>query len=80
MQLGDMYPAVLTFVLVAILLGVGLTVLGTLGNSTSLTSTASAAVNSTVTSVDDFVTWIPILVVIIAASIIISMVVRSFRG
>lgn len=80
MKLQDMYPAVLTFVLVAILLGVGLTVLGNLGNSAGITSAASAALNDSVTALDDFVPWFTVLVVIIAAAIIIGMVIRSFSG
>jgi len=80
MKLGDMYPAVLTLVLVAILLGVGLTVLGYLATSTGITADASSAINSSITALDDFVTWFAILVVIISAAIIIGMVIRSFSG
>ena len=80
MKLGDMYPAVLTLVLVAILLGVGLTVLGYLSTSTGITADASSAINSSITALDDFVTWFAILVVIISAAIIIGMVIRSFSG
>ena len=80
MKLADMYPAVLTLVLVAILLGVGLTVLGNLGDAAGITSDASAAVNSSITAIDDFVPWFTVMVVIIAAAIIIGMVIRSFSG
>lgn len=80
MKLQDMYPAVLTFILVAILIGVGVTVLGNLSTSTGISSTGSAAINDSVTAIDDFVGWFAILVVIIAAAIIIGMVLKSFSG
>lgn len=80
MKLGDMYPAVLTLVLVSILLGVGLTVLGNLATSTGITPEASLAINNSILAIDDFVPWFTVLVVIIAAAIIIGMVIRSFSG
>jgi type II secretory pathway component PulF len=79
MQLGDMYPAVLTIVLIGIIIGVGVIVLDEFGRSASVGAQASCAVNSTRDSVDDFVTWIPVIVIIIAAAIILGLVMRSFR-
>ena len=38
------------------------------------------AVDSSITSIDDFVSWFAILVVIIMAAIIIGIVLRSFTG
>jgi len=80
MKLQDMYPAVLTLVLVSILLGVGLTVLGNLSTAGGISPAASTAVNSSITAIDDFVPWFTVIVVIIAAAIIIGMVIRSFSG
>lgn len=80
MKLQDMYPAVLTFVLVAILIGVGLTVLANLSSATGISGAASLAINNSITAIGGFVTWFSILVVIIAAAIIIGMVIRSFSG
>jgi len=80
MQLGDMYPAVLTLVLVGIILGVGIIVLDQFGQTEGIGGAASCAVNSTRDAVDDFATWIPVIVIIIAAAIIIGMVIRSFRA
>lgn len=45
-----------------------------------LASDAQAALDSSVTSIDDFVGWFAILVVIIVAAIIIGLVLRSFSG
>jgi len=80
MRLGDMYPAVLTLVLIGIILGVGLTVLGNLASNTGLTNAAAVAVNSTIGAVDDFPTWLGIIVIVIAAAIIIGLVTGSFGG
>ena len=80
MNLGDMYPAILTLVLVTILLGVGLTVLGKLSSASGISTTASTAINDSVAALDDFVPWFVVFVVIIASAIIIGMVVRSYGG
>ena len=80
MYLGDMYPAVLTIVLIGIVLGVGIVVLDEFGRTGSVGATASCAINSTRDSVDDFVTWIPVIVIVIAAAIILGLVMRSFKG
>jgi type II secretory pathway component PulF len=80
MNLQDMYPAVLTLVLVSILIGVGLTVLSNLGNSSGISATANTSIQSSITAISGFTTWFTIIVIIIAAAIIIGMVIRSFRG
>ena len=79
MNLGDMYPAVLTIVLIGIVIGVGVIVLDEFGGSAGIGTQASTAINSTRDAVDDFVTWIPVIVIIIAAAIILGLVMRSFR-
>ena len=78
MELGDMYPAVLTIVLIGIVIGVGVIVLDEFGRA-DIGAAASTAVNSTRDATDDFVTWIPVIVIIIAAAIILGLVMRSFR-
>ncbi len=78
MELGDMYPAVLTIILIGIVIGVGVIVLDEFGRA-SIGGQASSAINSTRDAVDDFVTWIPVIIIIIAASIILGLVMRSFR-
>lgn len=80
MNLQDMYPAVLTIILIGIVIGVGVIVLNQFGNTASVGGQASCAINSTRDAVDDFVTWIPVIVIIIAAAIILGLVMRSFRG
>lgn len=79
MNLGDMYPAVLTIVLIGIVLGVGVLVLDEFGGTSGIGTAASTAVNATRDAVDDFVVWIPVIVIVIAAAIILGLVMRSFR-
>jgi len=78
LSLGDMYPAVLTIVLVGIVLGVGLYVLATF--SDQVTGTANTAVNATITGLATFADWIAIIVVVIAAAIVLGVVLSSFGG
>lgn len=81
MSLGDMYPAVLTIVLIGVLLGVGLVILGTLQTNSAITAVTPAvtAINATVVGLGTFASWIGIIVLVIAAAIVIGLVVNSFR-
>ena len=78
MSLGDMYPAVLTIVLVGIVLGVGLYVLSTFSTQLATDATAQGAVNTTITGLATFADWIAIIVVVIAAAIVLGVVMTSF--
>ena len=78
MSIGDMYPAVLTIVLVGIVLGVGLYVLSTFATQISSDTTAQTAVNTTISGLADFADWIAIIVVVIAAAIVLGVVLSSF--
>ncbi len=80
MSLGDIYPAVLTLVLVGIVLGLGIYILSSVDDNISDT-TASEAINDTLTGVAGFSDWIAIIVVVIAAAIVLGIVLSSFgRG
>ena len=79
MELRDLYPSILAIVLVGIVIGVGIVVLDKMQLAIE-SDTAQAAINSTRDGIDDFVIWIPVIVIIIAAAIIIGMVIRSFRA
>lgn len=78
MNIGDMYPVILTIVISVVLLGVGLTILGKLSASSGVTTTASEKINTSITGLGEFATWIGIIVLVAAAAIIITLVVRSF--
>jgi len=79
MTLGDMYPAVLTIVLIGIILGLGIYILAAVDAEIS-DATASNAINETVTGLATFGGWIAIIVVVIAAAIVLGIVLSSFGG
>jgi len=77
MSLGDMYPAVLTIVLIGIVLGIGLYVLAEVESNMTGGSTA---INTTVTGLGGLADWIAVIVVVIAAAIVLGIVISSFGG
>ena len=78
MGLSDMYPAVLTIVLVGIILGIGIYVLTQVE---SKIVGGSAAINTTATGLAGLASWIGVIVVVIAAAIVLGIVISSFgRG
>jgi len=63
------------------LLGVVLTVLGKMAASTGITTKAETAINNTITAVSDIPTsWLPILVIVAIAGIILFLVMRFGSG
>ena len=77
MVLGDMYPAVLTIVLIGIVLGIGLYVLSQVESNVA---GGSAAINTTITGLGGLASWIAVIVVVIAAAIVLGIVISSFGG
>jgi len=78
MSLGDMYPAVLTIVLIGIILGIGIYVLTEVE---SKVTGGSSAINTTATGLGGMASWIAVIVVVIAAAIVLGIVISSFgRG
>ena len=75
LSLGDMYPAALTIVLVGIVLGVGLYVLAQV--EANITG-GSTQINTTITGLGGLASWIAVIVVVIAASIVLGIVISSF--
>jgi len=79
MGLGDLYPAVLMIVLIGIVLGIGLYVLAEVSEQTAVGSVEGAeAINTTITGLAGLSTWIAVIVVVIAASIVLGVVISSF--
>lgn len=80
-SIQSLYPAIMAFILIAVLLGVGLIILTEFAGTTAIDGTAAeTALNSSVTALDDFVDWFPIIVVVLAAAVIIGIVMRGFAG
>ena len=78
--LGDLYPAIMTFVIVGILLGVGLIVLDNFLTNIDSSAEANTAVNDTIQALGDFSGWFGIIVVVICAAVILAIVLRSFAA
>ena len=74
-SLGDLYPAVLTIVLIGIILGIGLYVLNQV--EANITG-GSTYINTTVTGLGGLASWIAVIVVVIAAAVILGIVISSF--
>jgi len=77
LTLGDMYPAVLTIVLVGIILGIGLYVLAQVEANIAGGSTE---INTTITGLGGMASWIAVIVVVIAAAVVLGIVISSFGG
>jgi len=77
MTLNDIYPAVLTIVLIGIILGIGIYVLAEVDDNIT-DATASSAINTTISGLADFASWIAVIVVVIAAAIVLGIVLSSF--
>jgi len=77
MGLNEMYPAIMTLVMIGILLGIGLLVLSEVSENID-NNDAQTAVNDTLEGIGNFADWIPVIVVVIAAAIILGLVLRSF--
>jgi len=75
LSLGDMYPAVLTIVLIGIVLGIGLYVLAEV--ESNITG-GSSQINTTITGLGGLANWIAVIVVVIAAAVVLGIVISSF--
>jgi len=77
--IGDMQTIALVIMVTGIVIGIGVYVLATMGSTLSSTSAAaSTIVNNTADAVGDFADWLPIIVVISAAAIILGIIGMAF--
>ena len=70
----------LAFVVVAVILGVGATILTQVQTTQTAATTAYNATGYGITGVGTLSQWLPIIAVIVAAAIVIGIIVQSFRG
>jgi ABC-type spermidine/putrescine transport system permease subunit II len=78
MDLGDLFPAVVTFVAIGVLLAFGLNVQGTIGNSFTAGSYEKNATNNALQANDNLSKNLPILGTIIVAAVVIGVLVKAF--
>jgi len=79
-SLQDMSAYALAFAVVAIVLGVGATILTQVQSTQTSGTTAYNATGYGLTGTSTMSQWLPIIAVIIAAAIVIGIIVTAFRG
>jgi len=79
-NLNSIFGAVITLSVTVMVLGIALTILGKLGATSGVSNSASAAVNSSITQLDDFVEWIGIIVIAIAGGVVFTLVLQAFQN
>jgi len=80
MGIGDLYPVILTIAIVGILLAVVLYVLSAFGDQMTNHSAADNATDDIIDDFVDFIPWMGIILLIVAAAIVLGIVINSFAG
>jgi len=80
MGIGDLYPVILTIVLVAILIAISLFVLDEFGDQMTENSSAANATDDVIDDIADFVPWIGVILLIVAAAIVLGILIRNLAG
>ena len=76
--IGDLPNLVMILVVAIIFLGVGLLVLDKFHGQLTVGSEAEKATNASIVGIGDFSDWIPTIVVVVAAAIILGLIVTAF--
>lgn len=81
MQINNLYGFVLSLVLVAVVVGVGMIVLSNFGGTGGLSTGASTALNNSVTSLSAILnTWYPLIITVGVLGVVIALLLASFGG
>ena len=78
LTIGDIAPLAITFVVVAIVLGVGADVLDNIQDGQSQNSSAYNATGYGLTAIGKFSNWLPTIAVIVVAAVIIGIIYMYF--
>ncbi|MBA7493903.1 hypothetical protein ES702_04468 [subsurface metagenome] len=78
--IGDIYPVVLTIALVGILLAIVLFVLAEFGDQMTNDSAEQNATEAISDDFVDFIPWIGVILLVVAAAIVLGVLMRSFGG
>ena len=70
----------MAFVIVAVVVGIGATILTQVRTTQTANSIAYNASTSGLTGLDTMSDWLPTIAVIIAAAVVIGVIVRYFQG
>jgi len=80
-NINQLFPAVLALVLVGVLLGAGLMILSSFQTASGASTAAANATGSVITAMATLAsTWLPIIVVVIAAGIVLAILLGAFGG
>lgn len=80
-SLQDLAPLAIAFVVIAIVLGIGGTILTDIQNSSGATEndTAWNSTGSGITALGTLSAWLPTIAIIVAAAVVVGIVVMYFR-
>lgn len=77
--LGEIFPALLIFLVAAVMIGIGVFILDKIQTATGLTADAVTTINATKQSYATFGTvWFPILVIVLGAVLVIALLLSGF--
>ena len=80
-NISQLFPAVLALVLVGVLIGAGLLILASFQTAAGAATAAANATGSVITSLSTLATtWLPIIVVVIAAGVVLAILLGAFGG
>ena len=80
-NINQLFPSILALVLVGVLLGAGLLILASFQTAAGAGTAAANATGSVITALTSLaVTWLPIIVVVIAAGIVLAILLGAFGG
>ena len=81
MEISEIYSLIFALIIIGVLLGVGFMILGSFQSTTGLPANSVAAINATQNALLQIPnTWLSIIVLVSVASIVITLLVRSFAG
>ena len=79
-QLGGLFSGVLVIASIGILLALVMYITGSIGQSLPEDSAAANATNDMVNQFTEFVPWLGIILLVLAAGVVLFFVIRSFSG
>jgi hypothetical protein len=78
LDLGDMTGVAVTVMIIGVIVAMGVTFMDKMEDNVQNNTTAQQYINDISTSFGTFADWMPIIVLIVVASIVIGILVRSF--
>lgn len=81
MEIKNLYPLVLTIVLIGMILGVGILVLDYFQAANGTSTVANTSLAGTVSAISPIAsTWLALIITVAVLAIILVLVIRSFSG